>query len=389
MSECGKCPVSQCSYISQIIPRSPDSPESTPRVGLIAGLTTGLVAVALIAVTVAGLVFYRRRRQQQQQQQGQKSSNDREVCDDDLYSFRPELSPVPPMLPFNSHTQVPPQVNLQNDNHQNYAYGHSCGSPSPSLLIGTSPLQIPHLETPTPVFASPPKPTSAVIRRSLNILPTHTLDNSTINRSSSVKISKYDNISAYPRPITFSDNPFEDLDDESKVQIKRAVSVRKNRDVSRSSSIRSNALVDPEQNEGMPAIKVFCAKPTMVRINTISRNEGGITRKRSVRTTINNDSTQSASNVSNLSNNDSNKDSNSGNNNDSSNDSSNATTFLTPTASSLDPHKRTRAESLISVHSTAESTHSTIGDGEITVIWDASRPTSRRSLSQDCPSACP
>ncbi|KAI9025921.1 hypothetical protein CLU79DRAFT_743736 [Phycomyces nitens] len=364
MSECGKCPVSQCSYVSQIIPRSPDPPENTPRVGLIAGLTTGLVAVALIAVTVAGLVFYRRRQQQK------KSTNDREVCDDDLYSFRPELSPVPPMSTF-AHTQLPATLTLQPDSHLDYGYGHVCASPSPSLLIGTSPLQIPHLETPTPVFASPPKPTSAVIRRSLNILPTHTPDSSLINRSSSVKVSKYDNIRPYPRPVGFSDNPFEDLDDESKVQIKRAVSVRKTRDVSRSPSAASNTFV-ASQEEGMPAIKVICAKPTMVRINTISRNEAGITRKRSVRTAINNnnnnDSVQSSSG--------------------SSSDLTN-TTFLTPSGSTVDPHKRTRAESLVSVHSTAESTHSTIGDGEITVIWDASRPTSRHSLSQDCLSDCP
>ncbi|KAI7864656.1 hypothetical protein BDF14DRAFT_1151624 [Spinellus fusiger] len=87
---CGQCPESQCVDLSYLgIPSmsstSSASSASTPpeRVGLIAGLTTGLVAMTLMVITLVGFVYYRRR------QTPHTSSNQHLSC------LRPELSLLP------------------------------------------------------------------------------------------------------------------------------------------------------------------------------------------------------------------------------------------------------------------------------------------------------
>lgn len=113
-----------------------------------------------------------------------------------------------------------------------------------------------------------------------------------MSRASSVKVTKYDN---RPIPVTNrfyntqsttnghdDDDGYSNSGDENEiVKIRRAVSVKKNNSTaSHSSSITRVGSVTSED------VKVVCAKPTMVRINTITSKEGGITRKRSIRTVI-------------------------------------------------------------------------------------------------------
>lgn len=122
--------------------------------------------------------------------------------------------------------------------------------------MGTS-LQIPRLTTP---------PSTTTIRQSLNLLPSSTITpaTSSINRSSSVKVTKYD----------YRNNDLEDEFDDT-VQIRRAVSVKKN-GLSRSASVGAHS-----QQQQQQAGRLLVAKPTMVRI--VTRTEGGVTRKASVK----------------------------------------------------------------------------------------------------------
>lgn len=121
--------------------------------------------------------------------------------------------------------------------------------------MGTA-LQIPRLTTP---------PSTTTIRQSLNLLPSSAITpaSASINRSSSVKVTKYD----------YRNNDLEDEFDDT-VQIRRAVSVKKN-GLSRSASVGAH----PQQQQ--QAGRLLVAKPTMVRI--VTRTEGGVTRKASVK----------------------------------------------------------------------------------------------------------
>ncbi|KAI9493189.1 hypothetical protein BDB00DRAFT_388668 [Zychaea mexicana] len=226
-------------------------------------------------------------------------------------------------------------------------------SPQSPVFMGNT-LQIPRLTT-TP-SSPPPSTTTAssnTIRQSLSLVPSTstTLNSSllqrpspTINRSSSVKLTKYDHRHAYAparmerRRTADSDNGDDDDDDEDEeelgdgVQLRRAVSVNKKQGLSRSASLGARTTT----GEMVP---VVYARPTMVRINTITRKEGGITRKASVRTVI----------------------------------SSSPVVEQEPPAqaNNNDDPRRLRTESWNSQHSIANSAHSSVGDGEITVYWDS------------------
>lgn len=136
-----------------------------------------------------------------------------------------------------------------------------------------------------------------------------------------------------------SDN-FDDDNEEGPVQLRRAVSVKKGQNgvgLARSTSLRSAR--SPEEREAAAA-QIMYAKPVMVRINTVTKKEGGVTRKASVRTVISEPKAPHDSLISN------------------------------PSTSDDRSARRLRQESW---NSQAESSHSSIGDGEITVFWDGSR----------------
>lgn len=95
MNECGQCPMSQCVSLSALgisaaaaDNANRDQDRQSRRVGLIAGLTTGLGVAAIIIVTLAGLVIYRRRKRRSEKEQQQQQTKDTD-------SYSPS-SPLPP-----------------------------------------------------------------------------------------------------------------------------------------------------------------------------------------------------------------------------------------------------------------------------------------------------
>ncbi|KAG0168200.1 hypothetical protein DFQ29_010260 [Apophysomyces sp. BC1021] len=156
-------------------------------------------------------------------------------------------------------------------------------------------------------------------------------------------------------------NPFDDSDDDNSLQLRRAISVKKNERSTGSDHVllpmssepilsipdlERKALTESTPFDDAPAIQVMRAKPTMVKISTTMRNEGGITRKVSVRSVVREKAEIPFQD-----------------------DQPNQQVHLDdppnvaviPTCSAPNRHSE-------------ESGHSNIGDGEITVIWDASRP---------------
>jgi hypothetical protein len=85
ITECGTCPPTHCIdktplqiTVTNFESTNTSSTNDNRKTALIAGLTTGLVVLALIAVTIAGLVFYRRRKIQKlllSQQQNDETLN--------------------------------------------------------------------------------------------------------------------------------------------------------------------------------------------------------------------------------------------------------------------------------------------------------------------------
>ncbi|GAN09613.1 hypothetical protein MAM1_0278d09144 [Mucor ambiguus] len=308
VTECGTCPPTYCADSNQLQVTATDFEANSnannnhQQTVLIAGLTTGLVVLALIAATVAGFVFHRRRKLQKillQQQQDEKKAYippHPPIIISDINSVLPpppstlqSASILLPPISEHSSNSSSSATPISNRWHQQAIDFIDYDHPQSPFIIGAQSLQIPHLDTPDP--SSPSNAT--LIRRSLNIQPTIITDNGDfLSRASSVKITKYDN---RPIPIknrfydtqsTANDDDDDDEysnsgDENETVKIRRAVSVKKNNSTaSHSSSITRVGSVTSED------VKVVCAKPTMVRINTITSKEGGITRKRSIRTVI-------------------------------------------------------------------------------------------------------
>lgn len=109
VTECGTCPPTYCADSNQLQVTATDFEAGSnanndhQQTALIAGLTTGLVVLALIAVTVAGFVFHRRRKLQKillQQQQDEKKAY---------------IPPHPPIIISDINSVLPPPPSaLQN-----------------------------------------------------------------------------------------------------------------------------------------------------------------------------------------------------------------------------------------------------------------------------------
>ena len=242
-------------------------------------------------------------------------------------------------------------------------------------------LQIPRLTT-TP---SSPPPTSSTfttvmtspntIRQSLSLIPSTATSFSAIssssssssirppppmmNRSSSVKLTKYDHRRSEIKSATMDtlyrnnfnneEDDEEDDEGEDRVQLRRAVSVNKKQGLSRSASLGSRT--PHRKTTTGEAIPIVYARPTMVRINTITRKENGVTRKASVRTVISTASDNQQQQQQQQ-------------------EQAEAMEQF-DTLQPLQPNeRRLRTESWNSQHSIANSSHSSVGDGEITVFWD-------------------
>ncbi|KAG1373716.1 hypothetical protein G6F61_009946 [Rhizopus arrhizus] len=252
---------------------SSNSSSPTNRVALIAGVTAGLVTIALSAILI--VVFVRRN-------QGRKIER-----------------PLPAINVVPSSTS-----NLDNNSNQKPIDDNH---PQLPFILGSCAPLIPRLEASgSPVFAS------HVIRRSLNLQPSSSLPMmANINRSSSVKLTKYD---YHPG------------------ELRRAVSVKKNDPtVSHSSSV---TRVDSTNSD-----KIVCAKPIIVRI--IRSEEGN---KKILK--VPHESLESSL-------------------------ISSSSSIHTNTSGSIHFYFCPLAESQASIK-TNKSSHSTLADGEITVIYDPS-----------------
>lgn len=203
-----------------------------------------------------------------------------------------------------------------------------------------------------------------------------------------------------------SENPFADLDDESTVQLRRVITLRKPGNQSNEGSDSSpnmddddddqsvaSSIVNPlSRNDSVSAVQMQRAKPTLMRINTIKvENATGIKRNGSVRTIL---TPESGSVISSRSN--STQQTSSGSE---TLPSQSATSLSAVQASSDDNpfHDRhsiignddyvdgqssqERSASIITSAShrtnVTDSVMSAPGDGEITIFWDGNGSSSR------------
>ncbi|CAO3598926.1 unnamed protein product [Absidia cylindrospora] len=273
-----------------------------PNTGLIAGLTTGLVCAALIALT-AGLLIYRKRKRAQMTDIKRKPAS--------LESPPPPHTEIIMTAPTSSNIKVPsapepisapttltppapaltpaPIATSTPDHYQ-----------EESLYIG-SPLFIPPLSATTSTInkSNANGTNAASIQRSLTLSsrpqydPSKTLArnnigtiknsnlSSPLNRSSSVKVTKYD----YNPPIL-------DDDDLDHVQVRRAISVKRRNaaahstylahqipttphvSVSRSTSLRSQTAKSHLFDDGSNSVKTLPTTTTAASVNVDQLEDG-------------------------------------------------------------------------------------------------------------------
>lgn len=330
ITECGVCPPTFCMENKQLRATNhtennsiDDSAASNKRTALIAGLTTGLVVFALIIATVAGFVYYRRRKLRQEEDDFMRNEE---------YNIKPPpMAYLPPtsndLKPINTHTSWNQVVNYDD--------------PQSPFIIGAQSLQIPHLNdmttTTTVTTPDPSNNNNSIIRRSLNIQSTTVpmIDSigGGLGRASSVKVTKFDKRSLIPS------NSEDDLSDIT--VLRRAISVRKNDNSTTSSMTRVGSDASSQE--------IIYAKPTMVRINTVLKRDqqSGLVRKTSIRTVIE----------------------------DNNNDNRRMDFYLCPPPPAVQPSSIVSESnsSQISVQSSTSS-HSTFGDGSITVYLEPPPP---------------
>lgn len=172
-----------------------------------------------------------------------------------------------------------------------------------------------------------------------------------VTRSSSMRVTRNEMRQEQKR---LSDNPFDDLEDESKVVLRRAVSVKKSqrypKNKLQSADItdkrpKSEVLSHPERESvisiysATPAIQVMRAKPMVVRVDSLKGRDGRITRKTSQRALPSSKS-----------------------------ESQDASATEDNPTSHLKPSSDRNSKSLSTV--SAQSRSSQNMDGEITIFWD-------------------
>ncbi|CEJ00163.1 hypothetical protein RMCBS344292_14229 [Rhizopus microsporus] len=194
-----------------IVARDISTASHTTNIALIAGLISGLVSFTLTALLIALFVYRKRKR---------------------LRSHRPEEPPLSEILPSLSS---PSSSGFTHEKQIPVDYSH----PDSPFIISAQSLQIPHLDIPeSSVLAS------HILRRSLNLHQTQPAFAKPVNRSSSVKLTKYD---YYPQMIPVD------------TELRRAVSVKKNNSTaSHTSSVTRIGSVHSD--------KIVCAKPMIVHI---------------------------------------------------------------------------------------------------------------------------
>ncbi|KAH8547466.1 hypothetical protein BGW37DRAFT_470960 [Umbelopsis sp. PMI_123] len=348
---CGVCPALVC--VSKSSNSSDSSDSSGSNAGLLPGLIGGLVGLLVVAVLAFGLIRYKRRKAQ-----GLPfwKSGDTHSETSEHWTRSGTQSAVVPIA------YMPPSSNHTHTEMQSASLGPGASLRN-SLALSNQNDYLQHPSTP----------------------------NSRNSRYSSR-----------------SENPFADLEDESTVQLKRVVTLRKMESISRKESDGSPNLDDDDdddqsvassivnpvtRNDSKSAVQMQRAKPTLMRINTIKVEDGsgGLKRAGSVRTVL---TPESGSVVSLYSN--STKQAGSGPDTS----LSQSVTSLTAEQASNDDNpfhdrhsvngndeyvdeqsKQERSASIITSGShrtnVTDSVMSAPGDGEITIFWDGNGGSSR------------
>lgn len=261
MSQCGVCPVPICVAPGVINAPSSSSDSSSSSSGsnaaLLPGLVGGLIGLLALAVIAFAAIRYKRRKAQG--------------------------------LPF--------WRAKDSDNESSENWGHP-GAQSAVVPIAYMPPSANHARTEMQSTSSGP---STSIRNSLAL----TTQNDYLHQPT----TPHSNASRYS---SMSENPFADLDDESTVQLKRVVTLRKA--ASTRSPPEHNSLATYEENDdddqsvassvanvvtrnnSQSAVQMQRARPQLMRINTIKIDDGsGLKRNGSVRTMLTPESGSSGS----------------------------------------------------------------------------------------------
>ncbi|KAI8578978.1 hypothetical protein K450DRAFT_244404 [Umbelopsis ramanniana AG] len=338
MQSCGQCPPSQCINKSAIdLPNASKSPNISAsqspgtNIGLIVGLTVGLGG-GLVLLIVLFLCWRRR-----QKKQSEKNAL---------------------ILPTNISDISGPQPTLSSHSAQNQdpeAIGSAYNSTEKTPVIPNENKVTPSIQTLDQPNIAPAVPTvksEGGISRSLSLKTKQTqLPQAAVVRSSSMRVTRNE-----MRRKRLSDNPFDDLEDESKIVLRRAVSVKKSQRYPRSGL---DTVDDPgrrPQSElygsergsvhsiysATPAIQVVRAKPVVVRVDSLKGRDGRVTRKASQRRLSSRQSIAAPSQV----------------------------TSITNTSISQEqpaPDRHSKSANTATTHYTVESQPS---EGEITIHWD-------------------
>lgn len=216
----------------------------------------------------------------------------------------------------------------------------------------------PSIQTLDPPILAPAVPTvksEGGISRSLSLKTKQTqLPAAAVARSSSMRVTRNE-----MRNKRLSDNPFDDLEDESKIVLRRAVSVKKNQRYPRSDldsvadqGKRPQSEVIGSERDSVhsiysatPAIQVVRAKPVVVRVDSLKGRDGRMTRKASQKRLSSRQSMAAPSQV------------------------TSSTTYTSSSQEKTVSDRCSMSAITLASHQTAES-HPT--EGEITIHWDKS-----------------
>ncbi|KAJ2963001.1 hypothetical protein NQZ79_g1972 [Umbelopsis isabellina] len=274
MQQCGQCPPSRCVNKSTLdLPSSKSSSpnlssSSSSSIPLIVGLTVGLGGGFLLLLAL--FLCWRRKTRRKAEHQNLI-----------LPTTTSDLTGNQATLTTNSYHQDP-------GTHDSASNGSDYNEKSVPPTAVTTPVSTAH---------TMPATTDTSISRSLSLkAKTSAAASGTIARSSSMRVTRNEMNREKKR---LSDNPFEDLEDESNIVMRRAVSVRKNqRHTKRKSETadiadqrpRSALVAGHDRNSvasiysATPAIQVMRAKPTIVRVDSLKGRDGKLSRKGSQRT---------------------------------------------------------------------------------------------------------